>query len=94
MGRTAQNFSPSASYAQGDLCLYNGYLFEFKTSHSGAWDADDVDPYDSTMEQDITRIISGCNNAIMATAFANSLVMQPVLIEGNRYRFILSNAQN
>ena len=35
----AEEFSTSADYAVGDLCIYNGELYVCKTAHSGAWDA-------------------------------------------------------
>lgn len=39
----ADAFSAAETYAEGDYCTYEGGLYKFKTSHSGAWDAADVD---------------------------------------------------
>ena len=39
----ADAFDATATYAEGDYCTYEGGLYKFKTSHSGAWDAADVD---------------------------------------------------
>lgn len=39
----ADAFSAAETYAKGDYCTYEGGLYKFKTSHSGAWDAADVD---------------------------------------------------
>ena len=39
----ADAFDATATYAEGDYCTYEGGLYKFKASHSGAWDAADVD---------------------------------------------------
>jgi len=39
----ADAFSAVETYAEGDYCTYEGGLYKFKASHSGAWDAADVD---------------------------------------------------
>lgn len=39
----ADAFNAVETYAEGDYCTYEGGLYKFKTSHSGAWDAADVD---------------------------------------------------
>jgi hypothetical protein len=39
----ASDFSTSASYTAGDYCIYEGKFYRFKTTHSGAWAAADVD---------------------------------------------------
>ena len=43
MDIVADVFDATATYAEGDYCTYEGGLYKFKTSHSGAWDAADVD---------------------------------------------------
>lgn len=43
MDIVADAFSAAETYAEGDYCTYEGGLYKFKTSHSGAWDAADVD---------------------------------------------------
>lgn len=37
----ADDFSDTASYAVGDLVIYNGELYACTTAHTGAWDAED-----------------------------------------------------
>lgn len=39
----ASDFSTAVSYTAGDYCIYEGKFYKFKTSHSGAWSASDVD---------------------------------------------------
>lgn len=39
----ASDFSAAASYTAGDYCIYGGKFYKFKTSHTGAWSASDVD---------------------------------------------------
>ena len=39
LGNEADAFSASSSYAAGDLVLYEGVLYKFTASHSGAWNA-------------------------------------------------------
>lgn len=39
----ADAFNAAETYAEGDYCTYEGGLYKFKASHSGAWDAADVD---------------------------------------------------
>ena len=36
-------FSTTKTYAIGDFCKYNGSIYRFKSSHTGAWNANDVD---------------------------------------------------
>lgn len=39
----ASDFSTAVSYTAGNYCIYEGKFYKFKTSHSGAWSAADVD---------------------------------------------------
>ena len=58
----AAEFSTATTYAAGDYCIYDGGLYKFKTSHTGAWAAADVDSITVTGElkgkQDIFERIS------------------------------------
>lgn len=58
----AAEFSTATTYAAGDYCIYDGCLYKFKTSHTGAWAAADVDSITVTGElkgkQDIFERIS------------------------------------
>ena len=36
-------FSATKAYAVGDFCKYNSAIYRFKTAHTGAWNANDVD---------------------------------------------------
>lgn len=38
----ADEFDSTASYSSGDYVMYEGVLYKFTTSHTGAWDASDV----------------------------------------------------
>lgn len=39
----ADEFDSSASYAEGDVCIYQGKLYQFTADHSGAWSGTDVE---------------------------------------------------
>jgi hypothetical protein len=39
----ASDFDATASYTAGNYCIYEGKMYKFKASHSGAWSASDVD---------------------------------------------------
>lgn len=39
----ASDFDATASYTAGNYCVYEGKFYRFKTTHSGAWAAADVD---------------------------------------------------
>ena len=43
-------------------------------------------------EQEITRIITGTNSAEKASDYADTVVFEPTLIEGTRYKYVLTNA--
>ena len=92
MARSATYFNSSTTYAAGDLCIYAGMLYIFTSAHSGAWNAADVQNYDDNFERDYNRIITGMNRAEADTRYANSMVFEESLIEGTRYRYIISNA--
>lgn len=38
----ASPFDPTATYAVGDYCIYQGKLYKFTSAHSGAWSGSDV----------------------------------------------------
>ena len=93
MGKTASNFSTSTSYSIGDLCLYNGFLYIFTSSHSaGAWNDNDVKEYDDRTEEEIEIILNGYKRAVGDVAFANAVVFDVSQIEGTRYKYVLTNA--
>ena len=93
MENTAERFKTTVNYAAGDLCLYNGRLYIFTSSHSaGAWDEDDVKAYDRNIENDITRIISGYENAVNAAGFVNTVVYEMSQMTGTRYKLVATNA--
>lgn len=95
MGREAREFSAAKAYAAGDLVLYGGVLFEFTAAHAaGAWNGNDAQAVDSSTERDITRILTGMSNAEKAAAFAETLVFEPGLITGTRYKYTLTNADD
>lgn len=39
----ADEFDSSVSYAEGDVCIYQGKLYQFTANHSGAWSGTDVE---------------------------------------------------
>lgn len=93
MGKTAEEFSTSASYTAGDLCLYGGKLYIFTSSHSaGAWDDDDAEAYDSSKEQDLNRVINGYKNAENAAGFVDTVVYEMAQMTGTRYKLVATNA--
>ena len=92
MGREARAFSSSTTYASGDLALYNGTLYRFISSHTGAWDPDDVEPEDQSTEQILTRILSAKDNAERATTFMGTIVFGVTQIVNTRYKCVLTNA--
>ena len=93
MGKEARNFSTSKAYAAGDLCLYGGILYRFTTSHSaGAWNSAQVTEEDSNIEQDISRIVAGTENAEKAADYADTVVFSPSNISGTRYKYVLTDA--
>ena len=42
-------------------------------------------------EAEIDRIVAGVNNANRAADYADTVVFEPTLIEGNRYKYVLTN---
>lgn len=36
-------FDSSATYAEGDVCIYQGKLYQFTSAHNGAWTGSDVE---------------------------------------------------
>lgn len=57
----ASDFSTATSYTAGDYCIYEGKFYKFKTSHSGAWAAADVD--EIKIAGELTALKSGLTNA-------------------------------
>ena len=39
----AADFNAGTSYTAGNYCIYDGKFYKFKNSHTGAWNAADVD---------------------------------------------------
>lgn len=56
----ADAFNAAETYAAGDYCTYEGGLYKFKASHSGAWDAADVDQIQIAGE--LSELKSGLTN--------------------------------
>ena len=94
MGQEARNFSSTKAYTAGELVLYNGLLYRFTSNHSaGAWTGSDAAAVDNSLEQDVTRILTGEDRAQSATAYAETIVFEPAQISGTRYKYILTSAQ-
>lgn len=93
MSNSAADFSTSTAYTAGDLCLYGGKLYIFTSSHSaGAWDDDDAEAYDKSLEGDINRVLAGYNNAMNAAGFVDTVVFGMSQVTGTRYKFTATNA--
>ncbi len=50
----APAFDSTATYAVGDLVLYDGAVYRFTTAHTGAWDAADVEQ--TTLGEEVTDL--------------------------------------
>lgn len=87
----AANFSEETSYAIGSYCLKDGFLCRFTSAHSGAWDWDDVVMVDTDLETMINMVLHVDSEVVHAAEFAESLVFEPSLIEGTRYKYILTD---
>lgn len=95
MGKEAAAFSTSKNYAKGDLAIYNGILYVFTSAHSaGAWTGSDADEVDESTERKLTEILAVYDGTIKETAFAGTVVFEPALIAGTRYKYVLTNAQD
>lgn len=95
MGREARDFSTTRAYAAGDLVMYGGVLYRFTASHSaGAWTGSDAAAVDQSVEQELTRIMAGADNARKATAYAGTVVFAPSQISGTRYKYVFTNADD
>jgi len=57
VGSVAPAFSPSVSYVSGDVVSYEGDVYKFNTSHTGAWNSAHVDPTD--LYSNMYQIVSG-----------------------------------
>ena len=91
----ATEFLTSATYAVNDLVLYGGVLYKFTSAHTaGAWNSSQVTEIDSSEEQQITRILAGMDNADKAADYVDTVVFAPEQIEGTRYKYVLTNAQD
>lgn len=93
--KAAEDFKTYRIYAAGFLVLYNGILYRFIVEHSaGPWNPAQVEPVDQGSEQIITRLIAAADNAIKETAYADTVVFAPSMIERTRYKYVLTNAQD
>ena len=91
--KEARDFSSGINYGVGDLALKDGILYVFTSQHSaGAWDADDVAEYDTNEINELTRILAGMDNAVKATEYVGTIKLIPSIIEGTRYKYILTDA--
>lgn len=91
----AAQFSTSSAYAVGDLALYDGNLFRFTSSHSaGSWNPAHVSAVDggTDVQRELTRILSGMDNADKAADYADTVVFAPEQISGTRFRYFLTDA--
>lgn len=89
----AAEFNTGWTYEANDLTLYNGALYRFTSAKTtGAWDSSKVTAVDNQTESDITRILAGMDNAEKASDYADTVVFEPVLIAGTRYKYVLTNA--
>ena len=65
----ADEFSTATSYSTGDVVIYNGKLYKFKTDHAaGAWSSADVD------EKTVDELISEAEPSSLTTAQVNALI--------------------
>ena len=89
----ATEFLTSATYAVNDLVLYGGVLYKFTSAHTaGAWNSSQVTAVDGSEEQQLTRILTGMDNAEKASDYADTVVFSPTQITGTRYKYVLTNA--
>ena len=87
----AAKFSESRSYTAGEYCLKDGYLYRFTANHSGAWDEDDIERVDTDIGTEVSIVLQTYRALRSASDFAESLVFEPSLIEGTRYKYTLTN---
>ena len=67
----ATEFSTNISYSVNDLVLYKGILYKFTSAHTaGTWDPSQVTTVDNSKEAQITRILTGMDNAEKAADYA------------------------
>lgn len=65
----AGEFSTATAYAVGDVVIYDGSLYKFKTAHSaGAWNSAEVD------EKTIAELLKEVDIDSLTTAQVNSLI--------------------
>ena len=92
MGKVARDFSTTVNYSIGDICLYDGILYEFISSHSaGAWNFAHVKLYDDNLTQIWETALEANESLRHSLSFADSLVFDTQLIGTARYKFILLN---
>lgn len=80
----ASDFSTAASYTAGNYCIYDGKFYKFKTSHSGAWSAADVD--EIKIAGELSSLMSGLTNLVQTytaesvtfSANGNALTTVPI----------------
>ena len=95
MSTEARKFSSSQNYAAGDLVVYSGVLYEFTSAHNaGAWTGEDAVRVDQTIQPALTRIMAGADHARRSTAYAETIIFEPGQIEGTRYKYVLTNADD
>lgn len=89
----AAEFNTGWTYAINDLTLYGGILYRFTSAKTaGAWDSSKATAVDSSIAQQLTRILAGMDNADKAADYGDTVVFEPVQITGTRYRYVLTNA--
>lgn len=69
----ASDFDATASYTAGNYCVYEGKFYRFKTTHSGAWAAADVD--EIKIAGELSSLMSGLTKKveIITTGTFNAL---------------------
>ena len=92
MGKVAENFKTTKAYVVDDLVLYDGVLYVFVSAHSaGAWNSSHVRAVDASIEQMITELVTAHNVMMDSAAFGSTVIFEPTLIEGTRYKYVLTN---
>lgn len=65
----SDEFTTTDTYAVGDVVIYDGKLYKFKTAHTeGAWDSAEVD------EKTVAELISEAEPSSLTTAQVNALI--------------------
>ena len=93
----ASDFDATASYTAGNYCIYEGKFYKFKTSHSGAWSASDVD--EIKIAGELSSLMSGLTNYNMVpkvrTVLGTILVSETEkVVTATKNGYIVVNTNN